>query len=105
MARLLFITFTGALLIGLLPISNQMWSMPTMHLDPAAPHTNVVQAKAGGPSPSSCCEAITPCMLTYDVMASPAACFPKYGDSQRLPYAVPINEPIYIKALAPPPKS
>ena len=104
MARLLLFTLTFALLIGLLPISNHMSSMPAMRMDAAIPQSNIVQGSVEDHSTSSCCDAIGPFVLTCDFMASQSACIPEYGDSERVAYSVPIIQSIYIRIVAPPPK-
>jgi hypothetical protein len=101
MARLLFLTLTFALLMGLLPISNHM---SPMRMDATAPQINNLQENAGDHSTSSCCVAIGPSVLTCEFMASPSACIPEYGDCERVAYSVAIIQAIYIQTLAPPPK-
>jgi len=95
------------LLIGLLPMSNQMSAVQTMRMDEVmhssgwAPQVN---ATTENPT-SSCCDAICP--------LSPACAFgvPQsiyatvYGGSDRIPHSTFIARSIYLQAAIPPPKA
>lgn len=107
MPRMLFIVLTIALLIGLSPLSDHMLSMPGMKMDvmAASNQSNMAHESRDEHSTSSCCDAITPCSLGLDFLASQPVNIGSYGGSKRVASSHPTVQPIYIKTLSPPPKA
>jgi hypothetical protein len=106
-SRILFTVLTIALLVGLSPLSNQMLSMPGMEMDTMSSpdQDNIAHESADDHSTSSCCDAITPCVLVIDLLFPQFATIALYGDRERVASSALTIQSIYIKNLSPPPKA
>jgi hypothetical protein len=106
-SRILFAVLTIALLMGLSPLSNHMLSMQGMEMNTmSAPNQdNMAHESADDHSNSSCCDAITPCVLVVDLLFPQFANIALYGDSERVARSALTIQSIYIKNLSPPPKA
>lgn len=94
-----------ALLIGLLPISNHMLTMPAMRGDAMTISRNdVVQGTSADNSTGSCCDLMGASSLACDVMFSHSACVALYGGGEQVVNSEPIARSIYLEAISPPPK-
>jgi hypothetical protein len=103
--KLLQILLSAVFLFGLLPISNHMPAMQTMHMDAKISLSSATQEKRGNSSTDTCCEAIGSLLLVCDFMIFQSACADPSGDSKEILHSIPIFQSLYIQFLGPPPKA
>ena len=84
-----------------------MLSMPVMKMDAvaASSHNNVAHESADDSSNTSCCDAITPCLVGVDFLVPQLVSIASMGDSKRVGSLAPIVQSIYLSTLSPPPKA
>lgn len=110
MTRLLLISLTFALLIGLSPISNHMLSVETLYTD-AAMTSQMVSSQGKtdqhneGNNSTSCCDVIAPFSIACAFLVPQCAFLGLSGGSERVGNPTPLIQSIYIKAVSPPPKA
>ena len=103
---LLNILLGFALLIGLLPMSNQRLSMPTRRVEAAiVSQSDTAQENAGDHPIGSCCDAMSPFSPGCDFVISQCGYVAQYEGSKQVVNSDPVVQSIYIEAISPPPKA
>jgi hypothetical protein len=106
MARLLFILWIFALLMGLSPIANHMSFMQTMHMDEMMSHqNNMTHESQRENSTGSCCDEIASFFIGCPFLAPQFTCDSLYGENKRIVNVTPIVQTIYTETAIPPPKA
>jgi hypothetical protein len=107
MARLLFILWLSAIVMGLAPTSHHMLSMQAMSIEEKIlSHPNSMEHGNGEEnSTASCCDEMSPFSQACSFLAPQYACIEFFGGSKQVINSNPLFHYIYIETLTPPPKA
>jgi hypothetical protein len=107
-AKTLLIVVTFGLLIGLSPMSGHVSAMPTMQMDETMMSRHSSMAGENSTEEKSampCCDEIAQFSISCTFLVPEYTYVGTPGGSERVAYSSPLIQSIYIKILAPPPKS
>jgi hypothetical protein len=86
-------------------MSSHMQAMPGMKMDTMVSNQSSIGHEKGDDHMNSeCCDAIAPCPIGVDLVATESDNVAFRGDSVRVVSLTSIVQTIYIKTLSPPPK-
>jgi hypothetical protein len=106
MARLLFIVWMFALLMGLSPMSNHMSFMHAVHMDETMSYqNNMAHEGEKENSTKSCCDEIASFSVGCVFLVPQSTYNALYGENARVPSLTPIVQITYLETAIPPPKA